>query len=137
MAIYGIASLIIFIRQRQLDQPQASLEHEEMLNYKLAKAAALQDRWACMSLMQPPITLLKASELLVANAGVLCIATRLVANNVLVKEAVGEFCKFPILSSKMTQRYYRRVYMFPCRLPYGYTQSMTDLPGYFGKADTC
>ena len=72
MAIYGIASLNIFIRQRQLDQPQASLEHEEMLNYKLAKATALQDRWACNASMQPPTTVVKASGLLVANNGAIC-----------------------------------------------------------------
>ena len=43
--IYGLASLLILIRQRQLDQPQASLEHEEKLNKSLGKAAALQDRY--------------------------------------------------------------------------------------------
>ncbi|KAK9840843.1 hypothetical protein WJX81_008508 [Elliptochloris bilobata] len=42
--IWGFAGLQRFMRLRQLDQPQASLEHEEKLNYSVAKAEALQNR---------------------------------------------------------------------------------------------
>lgn len=44
--IYGLAALVALIRQRQLDQPQASLEHEEALNKSYGKAVGLQNRWA-------------------------------------------------------------------------------------------
>lgn len=42
--IYGFAAALKLIRTRQLDQPQASLEHEEKLNKSLAKAEGLQNR---------------------------------------------------------------------------------------------
>ena len=46
VVIWGSAALLRFIRLRQLDQPQASLEHEEKLNISVAKAEALQNRLA-------------------------------------------------------------------------------------------
>ena len=42
--IWGFAGLLRFTRLRQLDQPQASLEHEEKLNLSVARAEALQNR---------------------------------------------------------------------------------------------
>jgi len=50
MIIYGTAAITKLIRTRQLDQPQASLEHEEQLNKSLARAVGLQNRWGTREL---------------------------------------------------------------------------------------
>ena len=55
IVIWGFAALLRSVRLRQLDQPQASLEHEEKLNISIAKAEALQNRWAPTACLPPGV----------------------------------------------------------------------------------